>query len=230
MFGYFIFTLCYFHRIDDDNICNDVKICIKDSSVLKFINEQNINNILKKEKLSPIGSQMGKIDLTKIETAIERHPVVKNAECYRTANKCVCIDVYQRNPIFRVLSGKNNFYIDNDHEEMPIPQNFAADVPIVTGYINKTFVKNELYDFITYINDDDFWDAQIEQINIVPNNEIELVPRVGNYTIKLGSLDKFEEKLENMELFYEKGLNKVGWNKYKIINLKYKNQIVCTKY
>ena len=30
-------------------------------------------------------------------------------------------------------------------------------------------------------------------------------------------------------IFYQNGLNKVGWNIYSTINLEYKNQVVCTK-
>ena len=41
--------------------------------------------------------------------------------------------------------------------------------------------------------------------------------------------DHFEEKLANLRLFYEQAIPKMGWEKYSIINLKYRNQIVCTK-
>jgi len=38
-----------------------------------------------------------------------------------------------------------------------------------------------------------------------------------------------EEKFENLKLFYSEGVKQTGWRKYKEINLKYKNQIVCVK-
>ena len=50
-----------------------------------------------------------------------------------------------------------------------------------------------------------------------------------NHRIVLGSFADFEEKLDNLRLFYEKAIPKVGWEKYSIISLKYKDQIVCTK-
>ncbi|MDR1436585.1 MAG: cell division protein FtsQ, partial [Candidatus Symbiothrix sp.] len=67
------------------------------------------------------------------------------------------------------------------------------------------------------------------QIYVAPNKDIELTPRVGNHQIILGKLEDCEEHLEKLKVFYEKILNKVGWNKYSKINLKYKNQIVCTR-
>jgi cell division protein FtsQ len=59
--------------------------------------------------------------------------------------------------------------------------------------------------------------------------EIELVPRVGQHIIYLGQIDGYEEKLERLLIFYEKGLSQTGWNQYTGISLKYKDQVVCTK-
>ena len=53
-------------------------------------------------------------------------------------------------------------------------------------------------------------------------------PQVGNHEIIFGS-DRLEEKLDVLRTFYGKGMNEEAWNKYKSINLKYKDQIVCTK-
>ena len=78
-------------------------------------------------------------------------------------------------------------------------------------------------------NNNPFWDAQIEQIYVTENNEIELIPRIGDNLILLGKIDNFEQKLENLQCLYEQALSKVGWNKYDTINLKYNNQVICSK-
>ena len=72
-------------------------------------------------------------------------------------------------------------------------------------------------------------ETSLEQIYVHPDKEVELIPRVGNHRILLGTFDHFEEKLANLRLFYEQAIPKMGWEKYSIINLKYRNQIVCTK-
>ena len=38
-----------------------------------------------------------------------------------------------------------------------------------------------------------------------------------------------KEKLEKLKVFYKEGLTKVGWDKYSVINLKYKGQVVCER-
>lgn len=64
---------------------------------------------------------------------------------------------------------------------------------------------------------------------MLPDKNIELVPRVGDHLVYLGRLDNFEQKLKRLKVFYEKGLNQVGWNKYSRINVEFSNQIICTK-
>ncbi|MBP6934890.1 MAG: cell division protein FtsQ, partial [Paludibacteraceae bacterium] len=102
-------------------------------------------------------------------------------------------------------------------------------VPIVTGNVNSKFIKDKLFDFIVFLQNDKFLRSQIEQIHVCPNMEIELVPRVGQHIIYLGQINGYEEKLERLLIFYEKGLSQTGWNQYTGISLKYKDQVVCTK-
>ena len=93
------------------------------------------------------------------------------------------------------------------------------------------------------ISDNSFWNAQIEQINVLANGGVELVPRVGEHIVYIGQLpnakDKEEHKalieeyvktrLDRLELFYKYGLPKAGWNKYGYINLEFSNQVICKK-
>jgi cell division protein FtsQ len=112
---------------------------------------------------------------------------------------------------------------------MPVSRHYVAHVPVATGYVRKESATTGLYKFALFLQDNEFWNSQIEQIYVHPGRDIELVPRVGEHRIMLGTLDNFREKLDNLRLFYEHVIPKVGWEKYSIINLKFKNQIVCTK-
>ena len=87
----------------------------------------------------------------------------------------------------------------------------------------------KLYIINRYIQEDSFLQAQIEQIYINKSNEIELVPKVGRHLILFGDIDNMETKFENLIVFYEQGMKKAGWKKYKTINLKYSNQVICSK-
>ena len=89
----------------------------------------------------------------------------------------------------------------------------------------------------------DLWKNMIEQINVLPDHSIELVPRVGNHIVYLGCMpqtkyiekrkelinDFVERKFTRLVKFYKYGLSQVGWNKYPYINLEFDNQIICKK-
>jgi cell division protein FtsQ len=93
----------------------------------------------------------------------------------------------------------------------------------------KNSILKDIYYLVEYINNDNFWSAQIDQIYVDNNNQIDLIPRVGNHVIHLGTTENTEGKLRNLAVFYDKVLPEVGWNKYSLINLEYKNQIVCKR-
>lgn len=101
---------------------------------------------------------------------------------------------------------------------------------------NYTFLL-KLINFVRLTADDPFWSAEIVQINVRGNTgapewkeaDIELVPRVGNHVIALGTTENAEVKLAKLMLFYRNVLGYEGWEKYRLIDIRYDNQVVCTK-
>ena len=119
--------------------------------------------------------------------------------------------------------------VDEDGKIMPLSRKYTSRVVVATGNISRKFACNGLYPFIMTLRNDEFWDALVEQIVVEKGNEVVLIPKVGNFRIVLGTLDDMNEKLENLRLFLREGIVLKGWNVYKEINLKFKNQIVCVK-
>ena len=87
----------------------------------------------------------------------------------------------------------------------------------------------KLMSFARYVEKHEFWSTQIVQLYKAGDGDFELIPRVGAHQIAFGTMDDFEVKLRNLKLLYDQGLKKYGWNRYNKINLKYSNQIICTK-
>ena len=227
--GYLIFAVVYTSPLPDGDVCRRIETRVLDADGLGFINEKDVQNQLGRMNQKYIGTQIGKIDFNEIETLIKKNPFVCEASCYYTADGAIRIDVTQRRPKFRVMTAYGNFYIDEQRQRMPTSTRFSVYVPVVTGIVNDDFLCGALYDFVDEIEDDDFWRSQITQIRVMPKNELQLTPRVGNHVICLGTLDGADEKLEKLRTFYRKGLPYIGWNRYRVIDLRYKNQVVCTK-
>ena len=136
--------------------------------------------------------------------------------------------LWQYEPVIRIMDETGSYYVDSTGVILDNSLYNAADVIIATGNIKDSVQVNQLHELALKFRQDAFWNAQMEQINIEPNGEWVLIPRVGQYEIKLGLPNRLDVKLENLKLFYQKALPKVGWERYSSINLKYKNQIVCT--
>ena len=212
-----------------EDACTGMELVISDSIDRGFITKKEVLRTLTSKKLSPIGRKMGEINTRLLEEELGQHPLIGNVECFRTTDNRIGIIVTQRVPILRVMAANGeNYYVDNKGHAMPIP-NSAADVVIATGNITKDFATKELYEFGLFIQSDPLWKAQIQQINVTPIKELELIPRVGEHIIFLGKPGNYEEKFDRLKTFYRKGLNEVGWNKYSRISLEFNNQIICTK-
>ena len=193
------------------------------------MSESDLVSILKKAGLDPIKRSMADVNTDRIETELLKNEMIAQVEAYKTPSGIIKLEVMQKMPILRIMGVRGSYYVDNLGPTMPISRRYAAHVPIVSGYVEKELAVTDLYKFALFLQENEFWNDQIEQIYVYPDNDIELIPRVGNHRIMLGTLDEFEEKLANLKLFYEQAIPKVGWEKYSMINLKYKNQIVCTK-
>ncbi len=209
--------------------CKDIEIVVKDSLDKHFVTESDLTAILKQESLFPVKKPMSEINTEKIENTLLKNEMIARIEAYKTPSGIIKLEVEQKMPILRVISTRGNFYVDNKGTLMPVSNRYVAHVPLASGHIEKDLAVTELYNFALFLQKEKFWDAHIDQIYIHSDGEVELIPRVGNFKVILGSFDGYREKLDNLKLFYDKVIPKMGWEKYSIINLKYKNQIVCTK-
>ena len=209
--------------------CEEMVLSVKDDVDYGFVTSRDIHNLLKKNRLFPIGKNLSDINIRNIEETLVKNPFIRDAECYITSGGKIGIDIYQRIPIVRVMSSNgDNYYIDNEGKIMN-SYNKPVHVAIATGNIDRKYAQNELYHLAKYIVYNDFWRAQTEQINITAAKEIEIIPRVGNHVLFLGKSKDYHEKFSKLQTFYSQALSNVGWNKYKRISIEFNNQIICTK-
>jgi cell division protein FtsQ len=177
--------------------------------------------------------------LYSIEQTVNKISCVERTQAYVDKDKNLCIEVRQRTPIARVYNVHHqNFYIDKYGIKFEPKQPQAIKVPIITGAISETIddkdtiqtktLKNILK-FCEFLENEGIWKNIIGQININKNKDIELVPRIGKSLILLGDSENLEEKFDKLNVFYTEVLDKAGWEKYRVINIMYKDQIICLK-
>ena len=134
--------------------------------------------------------------------------------------------------------GKDKILMDNSLESSHrlivangnIPHiNNEERIQILKGKTELPEIYYHLYDFVNKIHEDEFLEALIDQIYIDKKGQIELTPKIGVKKICFGGFENSEEKFFNLKTFYLNGKDRIDWQKYQSINIKYKNQIVCSK-
>lgn len=226
--GYTIFAGVVFFDKPRQEICKELDIEIANANEIQFIDQAQVKQIMGQANLMPVGLPMGIINTEAIEQCLKSNQLINKVECYKTNDHRIRLEVEQRVPILRVMSYYGNFYIDKEGKVMPVSQNYAARLPIASGFIEKEFAERDLYKFALFLRDNAFWTAQIQQIDVAQNHDITIIPTVGDQRITLGQLGDFETKLNNLFAFYQEGCSQFGWSKYKTINLRYDGQVICT--
>jgi len=231
--------------------CKAVEISINYGAADVLITKRDVDSILSKSGGTPKGKPLGYINTGAIEKAIRKQPYVAKVSVYENNEGTLFIQIRQRQPLLRIINQKyESFYLDESGSLLPVNPNFSARVLVATGNINESYMKNpdyrvnilalsdsvffdslltNLYKLTMVITHDKFLKAQIAQIYVNELGEFELIPRVGNHLILIGKAEDLDDKFKRLLTFYKLGLNKIGWNKYNIINIKYKNQVVCSK-
>ena len=212
-------------------MCRDVVVVVTDSDETQFIHAADIGKMLAEARIAPRGKKMADINTLQITRIVESNPIVRRAYCYHTPDSIVRIDVEQRRPIMRVKSAADgDFCIDSDGDVMPVPTGIALHLPLTTGHVRRSAVRSSgLYELAQFLQDDRFWRSEVTQVYVAPTGDVTLVPRVGNHTIMLGSLDGFEEKLSRVRTFYNKVMPRKGWNAYRRLNAAFDGQVIGEK-
>jgi len=232
--------------ITNSRLCGGIVIDLKDSSDFHFVTKKQLLNLAYGNSNAIYGKPLRKVPVTDIEKRVNTLKELKTAEVYLTIDGMVHVFADQRDPLMRIMPDDGgDFFIDEDGLVFRKRNLYNPRLHIITGNINissamldgvsvlDTSIKNsilkDIFPLVEYINDDKFWSAQVDQIYVENNDEIDIVPRVGNQIVHLGTTDNFEGKLRNLEAFYDQVLPVVGWNKYSVINLEFKDQIVCKR-
>lgn len=233
LLAFLVYLVVAFVRMSnqvDDTTCQRISVVMLDSARAGFINQAEVERLLREAHLHPVGWPMDSIKGEAIETQLLKNSFIKLATCYKTAGGVVNVVVGQRLPVMRVITASGgDYYVDEMGDSLQ-PHGYQADLVVATGFIDSAFVKNRLVNMGNYLRDNAFWNDQITQIHIDEEQHATLITRVGvNLPIRFGEVDSIPRKFRNLRAFYEQVIPNVGWDAYREINLEYHNQIVCRK-
>ncbi len=166
------------------------------------------------------------LDLNKVETLLNSHDMIENAEVFLKLDGKLSAIVTQRKPIGRAV-GNTSFYLDKNGEVMPLSENFSARVPLMLGFDESNILT--AYPLVSYIKNDSFLSKHITTIQRLENGRYELKLRKADFVVYFGEIKNIALKFNNFKAFYKKALKDKKLDTYKRVNLQFGNQVVCTK-
>ena len=193
-----------------------------------FLTKKMVNKLLIQNHGAIKNQPKSVIDLQGLEQRIVSNPYVEEAKVYLTIDGALRVGIKQRTPIARISSGNDVYYIDKQGIKIPVSQNYSSRVLLVNGVFDAKGLK-EITSFINAIINDEFLNKEV--VGVVKNaeNEFELSARSGKHKIDFGNLDLIQVKFKKIKAFYKRTYRDKTIESYKRINVKYRNQIVCTK-
>ncbi len=247
-----VVTLAFVSRKEASLPCKSLDIKIEQDPDNFFVQPEDIRKLIVQRGDSIVNQPVSTVNVPALEHILNSQADISKAQVYLTVDGEVKVDIRQRRPLLRIIDKYNDsYYIDDEGKFMPLSDKFTSKVLLANGFFREPYnahyiytikdieadsslrdstIVDDLYELAKYIDANEFWKAQITQIYVTADREIELVPRAGDQKIILGDISDLDDKFKKLLIFYKQGLNTTGWwNSYSVINLKFKNQVICTK-
>ncbi len=192
-----------------------------------FITESTVSKLLIQNQ-QPVAERPKEIiDLNELETALNSNAMIKKAEVFISVNGELSAEIEQKRPIARV-STNVSYYIDDEGSYMPLSSNYAARVPLVTGNVKKNNLET-VFQFAKVVDEDEFLKKHVVEIRQNDDNTLDFKIRKSDFTVHLGTLKMLSKKVNNFKAFYQKAFKDKILDNYKLVNLKFDKQVICTK-
>ncbi|WP_413511639.1 cell division protein FtsQ/DivIB [Myroides odoratus] len=194
-----------------------------------FVTSTDVKDIVENKSATVTTINRLALDLNTLEKKVLLNKLIKEAEVFVTIDGVLKVEVNQKKAIGRVVGEQESFYLDENGAPMPLSENYAERVVLVEGEVKKE-TQNSLKQMLEIINADEFLKQEITGISIQPNEVIYLKSRVNQLEILVGSYNEMERKLMNYKAFMQYASNEnIEIDSYKKINLKFTQQVVCSK-
>ncbi|TXE18881.1 hypothetical protein ES692_05370 [Psychroserpens burtonensis] len=192
-----------------------------------FVTHETVSKLLIQNQESVTNKPKDIIDLNRLESALNSNPMIKQAQVFMSVDGAITAEIEQKKPIARV-STNASYYIDETGGFMPLSTNYTARVPLITGLIEKNDLAN-VHAVARKIQGDDFLTKHVVVIHQNRDKTIDLKFRSHDFNIHLGTLKLLDKKINNLKAFYKKAMKDNTLENYKLVNLKFDKQVICTK-
>jgi len=215
-------------------VCNGIEVVFNEDGNY-FVDEKGISAILKANGVIK-GLPIEQINLKFLEDRLKTDKWIANAELFFDNKQMLQAIIQEKEPVARVFtSGGSSFYIDSSCRKLPLSDKLSARIPMFTNFPSDRPVLSkpdsallaEVKEVAMFIQADEFWKAQVSQVDITPNG-FEMIPTVGSHVVAFGNADDLQQKFDRLFSFYKQVWTKVGFERYEKIDVQYRGQVVAT--
>jgi len=228
-------------------LCKDFQVLVPDRGHKSLIAANEIRAMVMDLEDSIVGKPIHAIDLELISQRLSSNVYIESFDVCTSVNGILKIRINPRIPLVRIINQQRQQYLmDVKGNILPYSERHPVRVLIASGHIVDHFnldphalipidsIPDEsivkcIFKLATDFASDPFTESLIDQMFITEAHEFELVPKIGDQIILFGDMKDHSKKIGKLRSVYEDIFPEKGWDYYKSINLKFENQVVCTK-
>lgn len=222
--------------IEDKRTVAGVAIHIQNDKKYHFIEQNEIMDLAINDKnIDVTHTPLSRLDLHDMEKTIMADPWVAHAQVFIDNEHVLQMYVTQRIPVARIFQqNSQSYYMDSTLSIMPLTRNniyyttVVTNVPELKNDSAGWALKKDIVSLVSTLQADSFWNAQVSHVVVDSDASFELIPVLGDHRILLGNTDMMRDKLNNLFAFYKNVLNRIGWDKYQTLDVRFKGQVVAS--
>ena len=210
--------------------CRTIEYTIEDEKERLYLTEKELDLLLRAEDLYPVGRQLNRIDLHRIEQAVARHPMVRTAECFTTPRNEVEVHLTQRIPLLRVQTDGESYLIDTDRRVMQARAAVKDRVLPVTGNVGQQMASKQMADFAEWLQDNSYWQERIHHLYVHSPQKVYVCLNDSARTrVVLGTMDDYDTKLAKLRTFLDNKESLPQDIQYTELDIRFHGQVIGRK-
>ncbi|WP_118950690.1 cell division protein FtsQ/DivIB [Taibaiella helva] len=232
----FMVALVAASRSQSNKAIKGLEVHLNDDKEYSFLQRKDIEALLLGNRhINLAQASVAQLDLELMERIARTNPWVANAEIYVDSRQVLQVNITQRDPVARIFDVNGaSYYMDSTLHTMPVSAGYAYAAPVFTNVpvAKQDSTGKSLLQKIARLSEeisrDSFWQAQVTQVEVQPDHTFVLIPLMGDQRILLGDTARLQEKLDNLLAFYKNVSNKIGWDRYTVLDARFKGQVVAS--
>jgi cell division protein FtsQ len=219
----------------NQKVCNGIEVSFSKEGSNFFLDEKGVVSIIKSFG-SIKGEAIENVNLKLLEERLKNDKWIAGAELFFDNKQVLHVIVEEKEPVARVFTvSGNSFYIDSACGRLPLSEKLSARIPMFTSFPSDrqklarpdSQLLAAVKDLALFIQADDFWKAQVAQVDITLNG-FEMIPTVGSHIVALGKDGEWQQKFDRLFSFYKQVWTQVGFEKYEKLDVQFNGQVVAT--